>query len=62
MRKDLMKARTLFEMDQFVKLTEVRGIMREALQTIYDRMTKSDDLVKQHGRAVNRMDGIVKSL
>ena len=46
MRKDLMKARTLFEMDQFVKLTEVRGIMREALQTIYDRMTKSDDLVK----------------
>ena len=42
-RKELTGARCLFEMDQYVKLSEVRQVVKDALMSIVDRMVKADD-------------------
>ena len=36
--------------------------MKEALLSIMDRMNKSDDLLKNHGAQVHKMEASVKSL
>lgn len=40
--EDLHYSRATYQMDQYVKLTEVRGIVNEAVNSILDRMGKAD--------------------
>ena len=61
-RKELMGARCLFEMDQFVKLSEVRMIMKEALMAIVDKVGKADDLARANAGSLSRLEAKVKAL
>ena len=62
MRKELMGARCLFEMDQFVKLSEVKSTMKEALMSIVDKMQKADDLAKANASTITRLESKIKAV
>ena len=48
LRKELQAARAVFEVDQYVKLSEVRTVMQEAMMTVYDKLKKSDDIARDN--------------
>ena len=44
--EDLYYKRAAFQMDKFVKLCEVREIVGAALNSLFDRMRKADELAR----------------
>ena len=61
-RKELIAARSLFEMDQFVKLSEVKAVMKEALTAIVDKMQKADAHARANAATLSAMNVKVKAL
>ena len=46
--EDLYYRRAAFQMDKFVKLCEVREIVGQALNSLFDRMRKADELARKN--------------
>lgn len=59
--EDLHYRRATFQMDHYVKLTEVRGIVKEALHSILDRMSHADGIAKRNRTEISIMDSKLKN-
>ena len=58
--EDLYYARAAFKMDKYVKVVEVREMVKEALDSILDRMRKADELARSNRAAISAMDAKLK--
>ena len=47
-------------MDKYVKVVEVREMVKEALDSILDRMRKADELARSNRAAISAMDAKLK--
>ena len=59
--EDLHYRRATFQLDQYVKLSEVRNIVNEALHSILDRLGKADGIARKNRTEINQLDGKLKS-
>ena len=48
-------------MDKFIKLSEVRGTVNEALNSILDRMKKADELARKNRTEITLLDSKLKT-
>lgn len=46
-RADIHASRAVYQVDQYVKLSEVRAIVAEGLEAIHSRMVRTDELSKR---------------
>ena len=60
--EDLHYKRATYQMDHYVKMTEVRGIVKDALNSILDRMGHADAIAKKNRTEINIMDGKLKDM
>ena len=59
--EDLHYRRATFQLDQYVKLSEVRNIVNEALHSILDRLGKADGIARKNRTEINLLDSKLKS-
>ena len=50
----------MFEMDRFVNISEVHGIVKDSLHELYDKLAKSAKVANENRSEINRMDTVVK--
>ena len=48
-------------MDKFIKMSEVRGTVNDALNSILDRMKKADELARKNRAEITVLDGKLKA-
>ena len=51
--EDLYYKRAAYQMDKFVKMSEVRKIVSDALHTIMDKLNKSDAMARNNRTEIN---------
>jgi hypothetical protein len=54
--------RAMYEMDDFIKMGQVRSIVNEALNSLIDRIGKSDQLAKSNRIGIENNDTKINSL
>ena len=54
--------RSQYEMDEYVKMVQVRGIVQEALNTLMDKFNKSDSLARKNKNQIAEMEVRFKSV
>ena len=59
--EDLHYKRATFEMDHYVKLTQIKDTVFEAVSSILDRMGKADALARKNRNELEVLDNKIKS-
>ena len=53
-------------MDQYVKISEVGDVVKDAMMTIYDKLKKSDDIARDNRTKINnlgtRIEACIRSM
>ena len=60
--EDLFYRRSVFKVDQFVKMCEVREIVQQALHSILDKMRKADETGRKNRTEISSLDAKTKTL
>lgn len=59
--EDLHYRRATFSMDQYVKLSEIRQVVAEAINSILDRMGKADGIARKNRTEINLLNDKLKA-
>ena len=59
--EDLYYKRAAFQVDKYVKMCEVRGIVSEALNSILDRMRKAEEIARKNRTEITVLDSKIKT-